>query len=123
MTDSILDSTKKALQLGAEYDPFDPDIIMHINTVFSTLTQLGIGPDEGFMIESDFETWDTILGGDIRLNFVKTYVYLRVRLLFDPPSTSYHINAITEQIKEFEWRISEHRESQLLIIQTSTIPD
>lgn len=110
MSESILNSTKKILGIDESYDHFDPDITMHINSVFNTLAQLGIGPVNGFMIEDDSETWDQFLGDDLNLNSVKSYVYLRVRLLFDPPATSYHIQAIKEQINELEWRLNTHRE-------------
>lgn len=113
MTTSILDSTKKALGIASDYDVFDPDIIMHINSVFSTLNQLGIGPAEGFAIEDATPTWDTFLNGDSRLNSIKTYVYLRVRLLFDPPTTSYLISALNEEVDELTWRLSAHRETEL----------
>ena len=105
MEKSILKSTKKILGLGDDYDVFDLDVITHINAVFSTLQQLGVGPAAGFMIEDDGPTWDDFLLNDPRLNNVKTYVYLRVRLLFDPPATSFAISAMQEQIKEFEWRL------------------
>lgn len=106
MEKSILKSTKKILGLGDDYDVFDLDVITHINAVFSTLQQLGVGPAAGFMIEDDGPTWDDFLLNDPRLNNVKTYVYLRVRLLFDPPATSFAISAMQEQIKEFEWRLT-----------------
>lgn len=111
MTDSILDSVKKTLNLPSEYEAFDTDIILHINSVFSTLNQLGIGPLDGFQIESKDETWVTFLEGDLRLNNVKTYMYLRVRMLFDPPTTGYHVDAMKQQITELEWRINAQRES------------
>lgn len=106
MSDSILNSTKKVLGVDADYDVFDLDILMHINSVFPTLTQLGIGPVNGFMIEDADATWWDFLGDNPNLNSVKTYVYLRVRLLFDPPSTSFVITAMQEQIKELEWRLN-----------------
>ncbi len=112
MNDSILTSTKKSLGLDEDYTAFDPDIIMHINSVLSTLNQLGIGPGLGFMIEDKEALWDTFLGSDPRLNNVKTYVYLRVRMLFDPPQTSYHTTAMQDQIKELEWRINVQREDE-----------
>lgn len=112
MNDSILNSVKKVLGLEPEYTPFDQDILMHINTVFSTLNQLGLGPSQGFMIEDDKALWVAFLGNDIRLNSIKTYVCLRVRLLFDPPTTSYLIQSIKEQIQELEWRLSVHREGE-----------
>jgi hypothetical protein len=110
MSESILKSIKKVLNLGDDYDVFDVDTLMHINSVFSTLHQLGVGPDQGFMIEDDLQTWDAFLGADPRLNNIKTYIYLRVRLLFDPPQTGYHTKALEDQIKELEWRINVHRE-------------
>lgn len=110
MIASILTSTKKSLNLAEDYEAFDPDIIMHINSVFSTLNQLGVGPVNGFMIEDKTPTWDAFLGSDPRLNHVKTYVFLRVRLLFDPPSTGFHTTAIEKQIKELEWRLNVQRE-------------
>lgn len=106
MTSSILNSTKKILGVSPDYTAFDLDIITHINSVFMTLQQLGVGPEEGFMIEDDIPVWEDLLGGDPRLNSVKTYVYMRVRLMFDPPPTSFAINSLQEQIREFEWRLN-----------------
>jgi hypothetical protein len=110
MTNSILDSVKKVLNLGSDYTPFDQDIIMHINSVFSALNQLGVGPESGFMIEDKDAIWSDFLGTDMRLNNIKTYVYLRVRMLFDPPTIGYLVQAMQEQIKELEWRINVQRE-------------
>jgi hypothetical protein len=107
---SILTSVKKILGIDEGYEAFDFDIMIHINSVFGTLNQLGIGPEDGFEIEDATPTWDAFTGGDPRLNPVKTYTYLRVRLLFDPPTTSYLIDATHNQIKEFEWRLSTYRE-------------
>lgn len=112
MTASILDSVKKVLGMDPSYTAFDPDVIMHINTMLSVLNQLGIGPDAGFMIEDNTATWDAFLSTDSRLNLVKTYVYLRVRLLFDPPTTSFVIDAMAKQIAELEWRINVKREGE-----------
>ena len=111
MTDSILNSIKKILGLDPAYLAFDLDILMHINTVFFTLNQLGIGPENGFAIEDDQATWVSFLGPDPRFNAVKTYVCLRVRTLFDPPTTSYLISAMKEQVQELEWRLNVQRES------------
>lgn len=111
MSNSILTSTKKNLGLAADYTAFDQDVIMHINFVFSTLNQLGVGPAVGFAIADSAPTWNSFLAGDLRLNNVKTYVYLRVRMLFDPPQTSYHLSAMKEQISELEWRMSITREN------------
>lgn len=108
--DSILDSTKKNLGLDASYTVFDPSIITYINSVFSTLQQIGVGPLEGFAIEDKTAVWTDFVD-DKTLNGVKSYMYLRVRLLFDPPQTS-HANAAMEQMaKEAEWRLNVHAES------------
>lgn len=112
MNDSILTSTKKALNLAEDYTAFDMDIILHINSVFSTLNQLGVGPSVGFMIEDKEATWSSFLGSDPRLNHVKSYVYLRVRLLFDPPNTGFTTTAIQKQIEEMEWRLNVQREDE-----------
>jgi len=110
MSDSILKDIKKTQGLGEDYTVFDDQIIMHINTAFSTLNQLGLGPVEGFMIQDDTAVWNDFLFGDPRLNNVKSYIALRVRLLFDPPTTSYQITAFDEQRKELEWRLNVQRE-------------
>jgi hypothetical protein len=107
---SILTSIKKVVGLTEDDLSFDLDLVMHINSVFATLTQLGVGPDDGFEIEDSTATWDDFLL-DKRYNFVKSYVYLRVRVLFDPPSTSFLGAAFKEQIDEYTWRISIVRES------------
>lgn len=113
MTESILTSTKKNIGIEESYTAFDPDIIMHINSVFSTLNQLGIGPEEGFAIEDEDAVWDDFLDGDLRLNSVKTYMYLRVRILFDPPTNGYLVTAYQEEIRQLEWRINIVREVDL----------
>jgi hypothetical protein len=109
---SILKSTKNILGLADDYTVFDLQILTHINSVFSTLTQLGVGPPEGFMIEDDTAEWDdfVVMGDDPQFNAVKSYVYLRVKSLFDPPQFSYLIDAENAQIKELEWRLNVHRE-------------
>jgi hypothetical protein len=112
MEQSILLSTKKILGISADYTAFDLDVITHINTAFSTLTQLGVGPATGFMIDDESKTWDDfiVMSDDIQMNSVKTYVYLKVRALFDPPQTSFAIDAINHQIEQLEWRLNVHRE-------------
>lgn len=110
MVDSILTSVKKIIGIAEADTSFDADVILHTNTVFSVLHQLGIGPTEGFMIEDATPTWDDFLAGDKRLNMVKTYIYLRVRLLFDPPQTSFVIESLNKQIEELEVRMSIVRE-------------
>jgi hypothetical protein len=110
MDDSILVVIKKLLGIPEDYAAFDVDVMTHINSAFSTLTQLGIGPAIGFMIEDDSAVWSDFLASDKQLNSVKTYIALRVRQIFDPPTTSYVISAFNEQIKELEWRLNVHRE-------------
>lgn len=114
MESSILLSTKKILGLEPSYSPFDEDIIIHINSTFSVLEQLGIGPDETFFIEDETATWDDYGVARKYLNIVRSYIFLKVRLLFDPPTTSFHIQATEEQIKQFEWRLNVMRENTLL---------
>ena len=113
MIPSILNSVKKNLGIAETYDVYDADISLYINGVFSTLNQLGVGPVDGFFIEDDTATWEEFLGTDPRLNDVKTYVTLRVRMLFDPPQTSYAQTAMGEQIKEHEWRLNARREETM----------
>ncbi len=110
MIASILNSVKKNLGVPQDYTVFDSDLLLYINGVFSTLNQLGVGPALGFRIEDDTAEWDDFLGEDPRLDHVRTYVTLRVKMLFDPPQTSYTQNAINEQIKEHEWRLNVQRE-------------
>lgn len=104
--ESILTSIKKAIGIPEEYNHFDPDVIMHINTVFMVLKQLGVGPSEGFYIEDDTSTWAEFLENPTQLQMVKTYMALRVRLLFDPPANSSLTNSIDQAIKEFEFRLN-----------------
>lgn len=111
--ESILDSVKKVLQVQFDYDVFDLDIMMHINSVFFTLNQLGIGPVGGYQISGSDETWDAFIGDDPMLNSVKSYMYMRVRMMFDPPSNSFTQTALTEQIKEYEWRLNNYREGKI----------
>lgn len=112
MEPSILKSTKKILGVGEADTSFDIDITIHINSVLAVLTQVGIGPANGYSIEDDTATWDAFIGTDPRLNLVKTYLYLKVRLMFDPPGTSYAIDAMEKQIAEFEWRLNVMREEE-----------
>jgi hypothetical protein len=111
MEDSILISTKKILGLAADYTAFDLDVITHINAAFSTLHQLGVGPETGLAIEDETTTWsDFFEDNGAPFNAVKTYIYLRARLLFDPPTTSYAQEALQRQVQELEWRLNVMRE-------------
>lgn len=104
-TESILTSIKKLLGIDAGYTHFDPDLVMHINSVFSILTQMGVGPPDGFFITGAEEEWPSFITDQSCLQLVKSYVYLKVRLLFDPPLSSAAIESINQQIKEFEFRL------------------
>ena len=102
--DSILDSIKKLLGIQPEYRAFDEDLIIHINTVFAVLNQIGIGPQEGFFIVDETTDWDEYMS-DINQASVRTYVYLKVRLLFDPPGSGILVDSINRMLSELEWRL------------------
>lgn len=102
--DSILVSVKKLLGIDAEYTIFDPDIIIHINTAFAVLNQLGVGPEEGFMIESDSEVWDDYIV-DYNFMMAKTFVFLKVKIAFDPPSSTALLESMNRQLDELTWRL------------------
>lgn len=106
--DSILTSIKKLLGIEEDYDHFDAEIVIHINSVLSILTQLGVGPSEGFIIEDKSSTWDEFLDEKelTQLSSVKSFIYLKVRLLFDPPSSSAVIESTNRLISELEWRLN-----------------
>ncbi|ASR84011.1 hypothetical protein SEA_TEACUP_5 [Arthrobacter phage Teacup] len=108
-TDSILDTTKKLLGFESDYTAFDLDIITHINTVFTTLQSLGVGPEEGFMITDKEAVWDEFTGLEM-MNSVKSYMFMRVRLMFDPPTTSFHLESLNKMAQEIEWRLSAQAE-------------
>ena len=103
MNGSILDSIKKNLGIVPEYTAFDDQIILDINAALSTLHQLGFGPDEGFEITGIDEFWSDIIE-EPRFNFVKSYVCMKVRVMFDPPTSSYALDALNKQIAEYELR-------------------
>ena len=103
--DSILTSVKKLLGITEEYKHFDSDLVMHINSVFLILNQLGVGPVEGFSIYDETATWNDYLLDAVNLEMVKSYMYLRVKLLFDPPLTSSVAESMNRMIAEFEWRL------------------
>lgn len=103
--ESILTSVKKVLGITEEYEHFDQDLIMHINTVFGILHQLGVGPSTGFSIQDSSALWNDFVDNE-KLNLVKSYVCLKVRLMFDPPQNGSLIEAINSQISELEWRLN-----------------
>lgn len=109
--DSILTSVKKLIGIDKEDTAFDPDVIMHINSSFLVLSQLGVGPDEGFYINDDTAVWtDFISNNMLLLNYVKTFVYLKAKLVFDPPSSSIAVQSMQEMVEEHEWRIVHENE-------------
>lgn len=106
-SESILQSIKKLLGIEPDYTYFDQDLIIHINSVLSILSQIGVGPEEGFFITGDTETWDDLFDeSNPQMQLVKSYIYLKVRLMFDPPLNSTVINSINAQIAELEWRLN-----------------
>lgn len=104
--DSILNTIKKTLSIEEECTDFDQELILHINSVFSVLTQLGVGPEDGFFIEDETETWDDFMDDMKKIQMIKTYIGLKVRLLFDPPTTSFAIESIKNAATEYEWRLN-----------------
>lgn len=110
--ESILLSIKKLLGIAEDYKHFDVDIIMHINSVFPTLRQLGVGPTNGFTISDELAIWTDFLGESNKLEDVKTYVYLKVKLIFDPPLSSVVTDSMNRMISELEWRINIDAETE-----------
>jgi hypothetical protein len=104
--ESILTSIKKMLGVGEEYEHFDSDIVLDINSVLTVLTQLGIGPPGGFAIQDKTAVWKDFLGTDRTLEAVKSYVHLKVKLLFDPPTSAALLESMNRMINELEWRIA-----------------
>lgn len=112
--ESILTSVKKLLGIEESYEHFDADIIMHINSVFMILTQLGVGPSEGFSIQDSETSWSDFIPEGSNLEAVKSYMHHKVRLLFDPPTSSAHIEAINRTIGELEWRLNVEADSTIV---------
>lgn len=102
--ESILTSIKKLLGIQAEYTAFDQDLIIHINTAFAVLNQLNIGPPHGFVIEDNSATWDEYITA-CNLTMVRSYIYMKVRLMFDPPTSSVLVDSMNSMISELEWRL------------------
>lgn len=109
--ESILTSIKKPLGIAAEYTHFDADIIMHINTVFLSLNQIGVGPSDPASISSVMDTWTGVFGDMKNIEAIKTYTYLKVRMVFDPPASSTVLEAMNRQASELEWRLHVQAES------------
>lgn len=104
--ESILTSVKKNLGIDEEYEHFDPDLILYINSIFSVLNQMGVGPSYGFSITDCSATWDDFVSDDKICNLVKSYMILKVRMMFDPPQSSSVTNVYNELIKEYESRLN-----------------
>lgn len=103
--DSILTSIKKLLGIQEEYTSFDADITIHINTVFGILNQLGVGPISGFSIIDKSTTWDEYTTS-LSHEMVKTFIYLKVRLMFDPPTSGVLLDSVNRTLSELEWRLA-----------------
>lgn len=112
MQSSILTTIKKMLGIDSSYEHFDTDIIININSVLMTLQQLGVGPEDGFSIEGSSEKWSDFIEQRKDLEAIKTYIYLKVKLLFDPPTNSFSIDSYERQAKEFEWRLNVRAEGE-----------
>lgn len=118
--DSILVSVKKMLGIAQDDTNFDSDIILYINSVLMILNQLSLGPETGFMITGADETWVQLLGDRKDVEGVKAYIYLKVKLMFDPPSTSFVLESIKQQITELEWRLNVQVDTPPPVIITPT---
>lgn len=116
MLTSILDSNKKVLSIHPTDPSFDEDIIMHVNGVFSTLQQLGVGPDEGFMIQDKDDLWEEYPVSANILNQVKVYMFLSTKILFDPPASSPALDALKEQRDEKGWRLQVQAEDEKVVL-------
>lgn len=106
MNDSILLTIKKMLGLNSDFDCYDLDIIIYINTAFATLQNIGVGPEKGFRITGDLDVWSQFLDDPVLLDHAKTYIYLKVKQLFDPPSSSFVLDALNKSMEELEWRLN-----------------
>ena len=104
--DSILTTIKKMLNIGEDDTSFDIDIIMNINSVFAILSQLGVGPSNGYRIKDNNDLWNSYISDDDNLDDVVSYIYLKVKLMFDPPLNGTVMNAHQQQISELEWRLN-----------------
>ena len=111
MNESILTSIKKLLGVPENYEQFDMDITIHINSVFLILNQLGVGPSDGFSITDKTATWNDFISDNKKLEAVKSYMYMKVRLLFDTPISSAVMECMNRMISELEWRLNAEAES------------
>jgi len=115
---SILQSIKKSLGIMPEYEVFDDELVMHINSALSNLHQLGVGPEDEFSITDGTATWSDLLGPSSKIQNAKAYVFIKTKLIFDPPTSPQLINAYEEQLRENEFRLTVTSDSML----TPTLP-
>lgn len=118
--ESILTSIKQRLGLSEEYEAFDPEIIMEINTAFFDLNRLGVGPSDVFVIEDDTSVWTDFISSDTKTvvrEAIKTYIYLRTKLGFDPPASTAHIEAINRRINQLEWTMNCAVENEVKVVE------
>lgn len=111
--ESILTTIKKMIGIAEEYAHFDTDIIIYINNALASLRQIGVGPASGFSISSDEQTWYDFIGNSTECEAIKTYIYLKVKMVFDPPSTSFVLAAMERQVQELEWRLNVQSETEV----------
>lgn len=112
---SILLSVKKVLGLGGDNADFDTDVLIHLNSVLSIVQQLGVGPEDGYYVTSEDQTWEDYLGeGNPHINMIKSYICAKVRLLFDPPVSSAVMESLNRTCTEFEWRANVAAENKML---------
>ena len=112
MNESILTSIKAQLGIQEDYTAFDPQLIMHINSVLMVLNQLGVGPTAGFVISDKTSVWSDFLSSDKNLEATKSYIGMKVKMLFDPPTTSVVADSMNRMINEFEWRLNAEAENK-----------
>ena len=116
MDESILTTIKKLLGINEEYEHFDQDIIIHINSTLMTLRQISVGPEDGLIITDKSVTWRNLLGDDAnKLGATQSYVYLKVKLIFDPPQNSFTIDAMNKTANEMEWRLLNEADKPILV--------
>ena len=113
---SILDSIKSLLGIDVSDINFDTELIIHINGAIAVLSQLGVGPKTGYLIIDKNNQWNEFIGERTDLEFIKSDIYLRVRLIFDPPQNSFLVDAIKESIKEYDWRIGINSVSPMIVM-------
>lgn len=121
--DSILQDVKQMVGQEWDDDTYDTDIMIHINAVFFTLNQLGVGPEDGFSISDKDQLWSSYTTPPRNLDAVKSYIYLRVRLLFDPPTNSFLVTSLQKQVDQIEWRLMVDMDPKLVDVDIEDLDD